>query len=186
MKKICLIIIGLVYYISCFGQKVALSDTVSIKLPKGAQTLTLDGFSATVTEQFGYSKIALKSIPSEKARIGEKYFYKVADIVVKLTHGKRRLKNKDSYLFEIKKTLDNLSNLGGNVDKSTSVIKTVHSNTVLINYYEEENVGYYDFYCNDVTNSIGLNGRLLFKLSDKDKATTILNGMLDSVEFAKQ
>jgi hypothetical protein len=185
MKRLTLILIGLVYSISCFAQKIALNDTVSINLPKATETLTRDRFSASVTEKFNYSRIAVEHVPNKNERTDNKHFYEVGDILIKLTHGKRRLKDKDNYLSETKKGLDAAFNLGGNTNKYTSVIKSINGNSVLITYHEIEDVGYYEFFCNDTTNTLALNGALQFKLSDKDKATKILNDLLVSIEFTK-
>jgi hypothetical protein len=185
MKKLSLIIIGIVYSISCFGQKIALNDTVSIELPKQAIPLNRDGFEASVNENFSYSKLALNSVPKKNERLYNKHFYKVGDILIKLTHGKRRLTGKEDYLTDTKKQLNALFSLNGNSNNNSSVIKTFNNNPVLIIYYEMENVGYYDFYCYNFTNTFALNGRVQFKLPEKDKATKILNDLLNSIQFTK-
>jgi hypothetical protein len=156
MKSLTLFIILITYSITGFAQKVSLSDTVTINIPQNAENLTKDEFSHYINEKFGYSKIALNNVQNPAQRSDDKHFYKIDDILIELIHGKRRLTKKDTYLVDSKKQLDALYNLNGNQTNYSSLIKKVNDNTILITYYEMENIGYYDFYCNNVTNTVGL------------------------------
>jgi hypothetical protein len=185
MKKIIFIIIGTLYSLSGMSQQMALSDTVNIKMPNGTEKLSRDQFSDYVNNKFKNSKSALYIIPNHNARIDNKHFFKVNNVVVLLVHGKRREKDKDTYLSEQKKYFDNLYNTNKDDVKYSSVIKTINNNNVLITHDVVDNVGCYRFFCNDSTNIRSLYGVLQFDEADEAAATELLNKILNEIKFVK-
>jgi hypothetical protein len=184
MKKVIFLTIAILYSLSSFGQKISLSDTVSVKLPGRSEKLDKDQATSFVKGNYKSSKMA-QNIVTTIGRNDNKHFFKVDGILIKLVHGSRKLKNKDNYLSDTKKGYDAMNKGIADYNNYTSEIKKVNNNTVLITYYVSENVGYYNFFLNDSTNIKALNGTLQFSLADKDKATKILDDLLDSVEFTK-
>ena len=88
------------------AQRIALSDTVSVTLPNGAEKINRDQFSTYLKNKFKNSQTALpgKLYPSE--RTDNKHFFKVDNILVSFVHGKRPAKNKDNYLLAQKQGFD--------------------------------------------------------------------------------
>jgi hypothetical protein len=183
MKKIIFLIIATIYGVSCLGQKIALSASVSINLPAGIETLNRDQFSAYVNDKFGHSKIALIVIPDPGERMDNKNFYWVNDVLIEVVNDDKPVK--ENHLSEMKKGYDAMYSSIKEQNHYTSIIKTVNNNQVLIMYDDWENVGSYHFHCWNSTYTSVLAGVLQFNTVDKDKATKILDDILNGIEFKK-
>ena len=183
MRKVILLSVFSMFVLHSRGQQVALSDTVSIKLPPGIEKLGRDEFSSTIKSKFGQSAIALNSIPNPHERLYNKHYYKIGDIIVSLIYGKRPTPIQNDYLLKLKRSLDITNNTPEKNPTYLSSIEKINENDVLIIYTVYDNIGYYRFYCNDTTNVFALNGVLQFNTTEKDKAQTIMNDLLESVKF---
>jgi hypothetical protein len=85
----------------------------------------------------------------------------------------------------MKKGFDAMHRRSGDTARYASVMKTINNNHVLVMYDDFENTGYYNFHCWNTTYTRVLTGSLQFNLVDKDKATKILEDILNEVEFDK-
>jgi len=158
------------------GQQVKLNDGVSINLPDRVEKLNKEQAISHARQKFNNNKIVLNSIDRRSFR----HIYKVDDVLITLFVFDTTFKAKDGHIAELKKGLDGMSR----GDKTyTSFLKTINNNSVLILNHIAIDVEYYNFYCYNANNTRVITGILEFNIADKDKATTILNDIINSIKF---
>jgi hypothetical protein len=176
MKKLIFLITGIICSLSCMGQQMVLSDAANIKLPQRAEKLNREQVSSFASKKFNNDKIILNAIANDNTS----HLYKVDDVLISINTATGSVE--EGHLLNLKKGLDEMSKK----DKSyTSSIKTINNNQVLIIYETSGNVGYYNFFCFNSTNTSAVSGGLQFDKADKDNAAKILDDVLNGIEFAK-
>ena len=91
----------------------------------------------------------------------------------------------ERHLEAYQKSLRDMSSLGGVLPPNySSEIRKIQDREVLIIYLDEgKNVGSYSFFCSDDSKKKFFNGIMEFNLAQKEKASKILEEMLQSVRF---
>ena len=84
MKKILFLISGLSYSVVAFAQQVALNNTISIVVPKGAQKIDGELASTHIREEFNNNKILQNFYANSD--VNNEYLYKVEDIVIEVRY----------------------------------------------------------------------------------------------------
>ncbi len=177
MKKIIFLIAAILFSLNTFAQQVALTDAISIDIPMGAQKITKEQVIAYVIKKFNPEKLILDNYTDLPAR----HSYKIDDVLVLLNpFDSTKVELRKGYMLSLKKGLDEMNH--GN-STYTSSFKKVNNNSVVIINYIAGNIEYYHFYCRNVNNARALNGTIQFDQADKDKATAILEHILNSIKF---
>lgn len=174
MKKISILIIGILYCFTAMSQQISMSDIVSIKLPKGIEKLTKEKFRSTVMSSAQRSAIDTK--------IGKGDFYKLNRGLMVL-YSIQGITPKN-YLEQAANGLKAMSSLSGDLPPNyKSEIKAINNYRVLVVQYDSESLHVYRFFAVNNTHTNSLNGIMEFNISEKDKETAILDEMLKSIKF---
>lgn len=177
MKKINLILIGIIFFLNLFAQHTPLYDIVNISLPKESQKFTNDQLQTFVAGRSQYSQ----SVDRRKSK-GD--FYKINTMILQLNGAKISTPNS---LEDTKKSFDEMANFGGNLSTNyTSEIKNINNYNVLIIHHEGQNYASYNFYSVSMSNTCILNGKLEYDKTDKSnrvKAAKTLEEILKNMTF---
>jgi len=176
MKKLIILITGLIYCSTCMGQQTIESNSVSVKLPNEMKKLSKVEVSSFANRRFANDTVAINTANSNLENT-----FVINDVLVSFNTATGKVE--PGHLLKLKNGLAEMSKK----DRSyTSSIKTFNNNQVLVTNYVWGNIGYYCFYSFDEANSSALAGFVEYNKSDQDKATTILNNFLSNLKFIKQ
>ncbi len=177
MKKITFLIATILYSLNVLSQQVALNNVVGIDLPNGAQKITKEQALAHAGKKFNNDKMVLNSYANmHTGRI----LYKFDDIVISLKAFDTTFKFKKGHAEELKKGLDEMARRSTSY---TSILKTINNNSIVVTNFINGGAEYYYFYCFNANNTREMTGSLVFDKADKDKATAILDHVLNSIKF---
>ena len=177
MKKLNLMIIGLISCFCSIAQQKLVNDIVNINLPKGAEKITNDQLQNFMKGKTGYF---------QKYRIKSKGdIYRLKGMIIQLNAFH---KSPSQTLEDTKKSIDWMTHMDGQKTPSdyTSEIKNINNYKVLITHYAAQDYASFHFYSVNNTNTAILNGSLEYDKTDKnnkDKAEKALEQMLKSMTF---
>lgn len=178
MKKILFIITGILFSLNTFAQRISLNKSISVDIPKGGQKITKEQAIIHARTKFNNNKIILGHFANTP--VGNR-LYKIDNVVITLNpFDTTKVKLRKGYALLIKNGVDEMAH-GDPTYKSS--LETINNNTVVITNSIYENAGYYYFYCFNANNTREMTGSLVYDKADKDKATAILNHILNSIKF---
>lgn len=176
MKKIFFLSIGLIFSLVCKSQQIDL-NVANIKLPNGVERLTKKQMFDYVTKKYENDNLILKTI---SAKFDSGKLYKFNDIIFSLNN--ERAHFDENYLINNKNGFDEMAHHSKNYK---SVIKTIGNNQVLITNHIIKNIEYYNFFCINNNNTIVITGSFQFAKSDEAEAVTMINKMLETLNFTE-
>ncbi|PWK80366.1 hypothetical protein LX99_00832 [Mucilaginibacter oryzae] len=175
MKKLLVIILlSTTGTITCKAQLIHRTEDVKLTLPNGTYKLTKQQVDAL-------SGIKLFN------KLNQPYYfpynYKIGDIVIGLFNVNKDSMNNDlprekrfqdeGYLF--------LKKYGNNSYKSE--IKSLGKKQVLLISYTVHDTGYYHFFYQNESKTLSQAGEIKYPKTDEEKATALLNEILNSIRF---
>ena len=178
MKKIAFLILCSIYSLTCLGQQIALNDTVSIRLPDGAEKLNKDQISSFVNKKYSNNNIALRA----KTTAYPEYVYKINEVLIMFNPKNDGTKVDNDFLLNRQRGFDEMMKKN---KSHNSFLKNINGNQILVEYYTITNVGHYSVSCRDSTYSRSLGISLQFDESDKGKATKIVDDLINNISFTK-
>lgn len=177
MKKLIFILIGIIFSLSTFAQRVAFNKSVAIDMPKELQKVTKEQAQAHANEKFKGNKalLSFSDIDTTNSRL-----YKVDDVIIQLRWDDTIVNFEPGYAAALKKGQDALGRKQLNY---TSSLKVINGNTVVVINNIVQGTGYSFFYCFNASNTRSINGRLVYNKKDKDKVPAIMDHILNGIKF---
>ena len=175
MKKATFLLIGILYSITCLSQRVvSLSNIVTVEFPRKAEKINKTQALSHASKKFKNDKMVLGSIAERNTAT----IYKVDDVLISLFIDNHAVK--EEHLSDIKIGLDEFSKGDSTY---TSSLRKVNNNSVVDINYLIGNVGYYHLFCSNVNFTKAVTGIIEFNKTEKNKATVILDHILNSITF---
>lgn len=172
MKKMNMLILGMLCCLSTIAQQEPLSNVVNINVPKGAVKLNKE-------QIISHSKKKFKT--SEIASVKTKNLYKIDELLIGFWDLEVSEENKKS-LQAIKSEALELYKLDKNIIVNEARINKINNNQFLVINYQNGDASYYRFN-SEYRNNQSISGVIQFKEFEKDKAAAILNDILNSIKF---
>jgi len=179
MKKILFIIAFgvLIININIYAQNVVkLNEDSQIDLPIAIEPISHDQAYSHAQAKFLGSKSTLNSIAERKTT----HIFRVDGILISLFTDNHA--TQEGHLAELKKTFD-LLNIRVPIAMYNSKIQTINGNSVLIVKEKPENVVNYRFFVYNASRTRAITGILEFNSDEDQKATSLLNIILNGIKF---
>jgi len=176
MKKICILIISLMTFLSVKSQQVPLSNIINFNPPNSIKKSTNENLKSIKSNSIGG-----RTMMDMTKLSGE--FYTAGDMVIHL-NGAVGVST-TNHLEKLKKGWDEIFKHDKSATNYTSTIKSINNYKVLILNYDVENKGnsHYDFYCISNSHDKALSGSIEYSNSDKEQAANLYKELSNSIEF---
>lgn len=173
MKKLVIVIVTLLTFLSAKSQQVPLNTVINFRLPKNTEKTDKQNQRLIKSSSVG------KLLPIRNEAVGE--FYISGNTIIHL-NGAIGVTTTD-HLEKLKKGWDEIFKHDGSATNYTSTIKSINNYKILILNYDDKSNSHYNFYCVNNLHNKALSGSIEYNNSDKEQAAKLFKELSDSIEF---